>query len=329
MLSDRQKQLLTLLVDGRFHSGRELADTLGVSRTSIWKHLQCFNEMGLEIVAVSGKGYRLLNRLSLLEVSAIEAKIPSALRGRLPAIHLFEQIDSTNTYLMNLAQQGALSGMVCLAEYQSAGRGRRGRNWVSPFGANIYLSILWRFNQGLGGISGLSLVMGIAVIRTLRRLGYPDIGLKWPNDIYWQQRKLGGILVEVTGESNGPVVAVIGLGLNVCVPPAAANAIDQAWVDLQHINNHLTCERNDVAAALLTEMLNILNEFENLPLAAFLDEWRAYDCLFERQVKVVLYGQEIVGVAKGINDNGLLLLQHNDGITHAYTSGEISFNLVD
>ena len=329
MLSDRQKHLLTLLVDGRFHSGRELADTLGVSRTSVWKHLQCFNEMGLEILAVTGKGYQLLNRLNLLEVTVIESNIPYVLRAKIPAIRLFEQIDSTNTYLMNLAHQGALSGMVCLAEYQSAGRGRRGRNWVSPFGANIYLSLLWRFNQGLAVISGLSLVMGVAVIRSLRRLGYRDIGLKWPNDIYWQRRKLGGILVEVTGESNGPCVAVIGLGLNVCVPPSAASAIDQAWVDLQHINSNLACERNVLVAALLTEMLSILIEFENQPLAAFLEEWRAYDCLFEHQVKVVLYGQEIVGVAKGINDNGLLLLQHNDGITRAYTSGEISFNLVD
>jgi BirA family biotin operon repressor/biotin-[acetyl-CoA-carboxylase] ligase len=224
------------------------------------------------------------------------------------------------------SQQNALSGSVCFAEYQTDGKGRRGRQWVSPYGSNIYLSILWRFQQGPAAISGLSLAIGVAVIRALKQHQVNDIGLKWPNDIYSQGKKLAGILVEVSGETEGPCSAVIGLGLNLFMPKAEAEQITQAWTDLSKVTGQNRLHRNRLAGTLLNHLLPVIAEFEGLGIASYLDEWRDYDCLAGKSATLFVGQQQFEGIVQGIDANGMLLLERPDGSVQTFASGEVSFN---
>lgn len=325
-ITDKQKQILTMLADGEFHSGTELAQAIGVSRSTIWKQFNGLDKLGLSHAAVSGKGYRLDKPLELLAVADIKTGLDGPVHTLIRSLEIHEQIDSTNRYLVDQAHANAPSGSVCFAEYQSAGRGRRGRRWISPFGSNIYLSILWRFQQGYAATTGLSLAMGVAVIRALKQHKVDDVGLKWPNDIYSQGKKLGGILIEVSGESDGPCAAVIGLGLNLSLPETEAQDITQAWTDLCKVTGLTKLSRNRLAADLLNHLFAVLAEFEVLGIKAFADEWRSYDCLKNQAATLFVAGQPFTGIIHGIDDNGLLLLQHVDGKIQAFASGEVSFN---
>ena len=329
LISENLHKLLSVLADSRFHSGTALAQLLGISRSAIWKQLQALTEFGLEVNAVSGKGYRLEQPLQLLDQQAIEAHLTPAARSVLQQIEIHDVIGSTNTYLLDIAQKNQVSGRVCLAEYQTAGKGRRGRTWVSPFGHNIYLSILWCYQDGPAAIAGLSLAVGVAVVRALQQMGVKDVGLKWPNDIYWQGRKLAGILIEVSGESSGPCHAVIGLGMNLYLPKQAAEVIEQAWVDLQQIlGGQVMLYRNQWVAALLNQMLPVIADFENQSLPKYLQEWRSFDCMLGKQVTIFIGRQGFEGEVKGIDDQGLLLLRDEAGDVRAFASGEVSFRAV-
>ncbi len=319
------RQFLQYLADGQFHSGSALAASANVSRSAVWKHIQGFAALGIEVIAVTGKGYRLEMPLSLLAVDAINAELAPDIQCQRLEIEIFEQCESTNSYLMAEARRGKVGHKICLAEYQSAGKGRRGRQWVSSFGQNIMLSVLWHYESGTTAIAGLSLAIGVAVVRALKNQGIAGAGLKWPNDIFWQGKKLGGILIEVAGEASGPCAVVVGLGLNGYLPIKVATEITQAWVDLKHISG-LVPNRNHFAAALLNEIIPVLAGFEQIDLSFYLQEWRHYDCMFDQAVTVLLHNQAISGIVKGIDDEGLLLLQVADGSLQAFTSGEISFN---
>ncbi|MGZ8236976.1 MAG: bifunctional biotin--[acetyl-CoA-carboxylase] ligase/biotin operon repressor BirA [Methylobacter sp.] len=325
-ISDKQKQILSLLADGEFHSGTELADALGISRSAIWKQLSGLAELGLQHSAVSGKGYRLDNPLELLDASKINEVVTDQAGALISSFEIHDQIDSTNRYLVERSQNNGLSGSVCFAEYQTAGKGRRGRQWVSPYGSNIYLSILWRFQQGPAAISGLSLAIGVAVIRALRQHQISDIGLKWPNDIYSQGKKLGGILVEVSGETDGPCSAVIGLGLNLFLPETQAEGITQAWTDLSKITGQSQLSRNQLAGILLNHLLPVIAEYESVGIQAYLDEWRSYDCLSGKSATLFIGQQQFEGIVQGIDDNGMLLIKRPDGNVQTFASGEVSFN---
>ena len=325
-ISDKQKTILGPLADGEFHSGTELADILGISRSAVWKQLNGLAELGLQHSAVSGKGYRLDNALELLVVSDINEVINEQAGALISSLEIHDQLDSTNCYLVERSQDNALSGSVCFAEYQTAGKGRRGRQWVSPYGCNIYLSILWRFQQGPAAISGLSLAIGVAVIRALKQHQIDDIGLKWPNDIYSQGKKLGGILVEVSGESDGPCSAVIGLGLNLFVPETQARSITQAWTDLSKITGQNRLFRNKLAGTLLNHLLPVIAEYEGIGIKAHLDEWRDYDCLSGKAATLFIGEQQFEGIVRGIDDNGMLLIERPDGNVQTFASGEVSFN---
>jgi BirA family biotin operon repressor/biotin-[acetyl-CoA-carboxylase] ligase len=325
-ISDTQKKILTLLADGEFHSGTELADALSISRSAVWKQLNGLAELGLAHSAVSGKGYRLDRPLELLVESKINETISSQAGALISSLEIHDQIDSTNRYLVERSQNNALSGSVCFAEYQTAGKGRRGRQWVSPYGCNIYLSILWRFQQGPAAISGLSLAIGVAVIRALKQHQIDDIGLKWPNDIYSQGKKLGGILVEVSGETDGPCSAVIGLGLNLFVAEAEAESITQAWTDLSKITGRSGLFRNKLAGTLLNHLLPVIAEYESVGIAAHLDEWRSYDCLSGKSATLFIGQQQFEGIVQGIDNNGMLLIERPDGSVQTFASGEVSFN---
>lgn len=324
--SDKQKQLLLILADGQNHSGTELAALLNLSRAAIWKSLHALMPLGIEVNAIKGKGYRLNAPLKLLDKKSITAQLIPEVQKLGVELEIFDQCESTNQTLLNAARQGCVVNKVCLAEHQTLGKGRRGRQWVAAFGQNIILSILWRFESGTAAIAGLSLAIGVAVIDALKSQGIEGVGLKWPNDLVWQNRKLGGILIEVSGESGGPCSVVIGLGLNGCLPTKIAVDINQAWVDLTQITASNTVDRNPLTAALMNQLLPLLVEFERTPLTTYLNAWRQYDCMRGKAVTVLLYNQVIQGVVEGINDEGLLLLQDEHGKTHAFTSGEISFN---
>lgn len=326
LISENTKQLLALLADGEFHSGTELARALVVSRTAVWKHLQGLAELGVEVAAVSGKGYKLQRPLHLLDSRKIDAYLDERAGALISRIDIHAVIASTNAYLAELASRAQASGRVCLAEYQTAGKGRRGRTWVSPFGHNIYLSILWHYAEGPAAIAGLSLAMGVAVIRALRELGVDEVGLKWPNDIYWRDRKLGGILIEVSGESDGPCHATVGLGLNIYLPQQQAEPIEQAWVDLQQIlGDGIIDQRNRLVALLLNEMLPIIADFSPQTLLPYIKEWRGFDCMLGRAVTIFIGRQCFSGLVRGIDDQGLLLLEDSDGRIRSFASGEVSF----
>ena len=327
LISDKQKKILSLLADGEFHSGTELAELLGVSRSAICKQLSGLAALGLHHSAVSGKGYRLDKPLELLESSKINAVLNDQNKVLIPTLEIHDSLDSTNSYLMEHSRNNAESGFVCFAEHQTAGKGRRGRQWVSPYGSNIYVSMLWRFQQGgITSTAGLSLAIGVAVIRALKLYGINDVGLKWPNDIYSQGKKLGGILIEVSGEADGPCAAVIGLGLNLFLPEHQAQTITQAWTDLTQVSGEIPVLRNQLAGTLLNEMLAVVNGFEMDGIKAYLDEWRSYDCLKGKAATLFIGQQQIEGIVEGIDDKGLILIKKPDGLVQAFASGEVSFS---
>jgi BirA family transcriptional regulator, biotin operon repressor / biotin---[acetyl-CoA-carboxylase] ligase len=326
VFGETKKKLLLLLADGKFHSGTELSTELGLSRSAIWKHLHALMEQGIHVSAVNGKGYRFTKPIELFNQADIQQALSKDIQSLISSFEIHFQINSTNSYLVEKSRQGAATGVVCLAELQTDGKGRRGREWVSPFGSNIYLSILWRYDQGPATISGLSLAAGVAVIRALGQFKINDVGLKWPNDIYWQQQKLGGILVEVSGEAEGPCCVVLGIGLNVHLDQQEAGKIDQPWVDLQHITDQNPPSRNVLAAALINELLPVMAEYENKGFSHYLEEWRDYDCMRNKAVTLHMGYNQQEGIVQGIDDNGLLLLTRQDGVTQAFASGEVSFS---
>lgn len=327
--SELRRGILNKLADGEFHSGTELSEALKVSRTAVWKQLNALQEFGIEFTAVTGKGYRLDRPIELLQQKVIKDALTEDARSLISAIFIHDQIHSTNAYLIEQSDHVTTSGMVCLAEYQTAGKGRRGRQWVSPFGNNVYLSVLWKYQSGPATISGISLAAGVAIIRVLKKFDVSGIGLKWPNDIYWNGRKLGGILVEVSGETEGPCTVVLGIGLNVFIPDKDAENIDQEWVDLTRITREKPPSRNILAASVLNELMTVLAKFDSDGINAYLNEWRSYDCLRGNCATVHIGSRQFSGVVEGINDNGMLLIRHDDGKIVPYASGEVSFNPVD
>lgn len=325
-LSQTQKNIVSLLADGRFHSGTELAHSLGITRAGVWKHLQSLDELDLAYVAVSGKGYRLQHPLELLDKTVILQHIVPEQRSKISSLEIYDRIPSTNTHLLQNGSRNAPSGAVCLAEQQTHGKGRRGRQWISPFGKNIYLSVFWRFQTSPSALGGLSLAAGVAVMRALQREFGEAFQLKWPNDIYYDGKKLGGILVEVSGESDGPCIAVIGLGLNISLSQTEAAPITQAWTDLSSVLGPDRVSRNRLTAALIDCLLKILSDYEWSGIGPYLEEWRSYDFLKDKPGTLYIGEKGYSGIVKGIDDSGMLLMEHDDGNLRAYASGEVSFN---
>lgn len=319
--------LLTLLADGRFHSGEQLADRLGVSRTAIWKRVQRLQQsLGLPIDAVRGRGYRLAAPIELLDAELIASLLSSGGRRQLAEMALFPSVASTNDLAMAAPPPPPGSANVWLAEHQSAGRGRRGRQWVSVFGASLYLSLAWLFDRPMSAIAGLSLVAGIAVAETLERLGVGDVALKWPNDVVVDGRKLCGILVEASGEANGPATAVVGVGLNVHLPTAAEQMIDQPWIDLRRLG--LTgVGRNALAAALVDALIDSCARYARHPLADFLPRWRRYDALSDCIVQLNVAGKLREGHYRGVAANGAVRIETTTGLEE-HLAGEVSLRSI-
>lgn len=323
-LSFLQRRILQILAPGGFYSGERIAAQLGVSRAAVWKALHGIRALGMEINAVKGRGYCLVQPVELLEKESILRHLPPASRATLDQFDVMPAVDSTNAWLMRIDTGSQIIG--CVAEHQSAGRGRRGRGWYSPFARNLYLSLRWHLNDGMGHLSGLSLAMAVATVRTLWELGVAGVRLKWPNDIYWRGRKLGGILVEVAGEAAGPCVVVVGVGINVAMPVEAEKVIDQPWVDLVPTGQPFS--RNLLAGRLLHHLLDAMHAFQNTGLVSFMRDWDMADLLSGKAVKLLHPGEEIPGISRGIALDGALLLEVDGKVQH-FNYGEVSVRLLD
>jgi len=326
-VSDTQSKILDILKDGEFHSGETLGEKVGCSRTAVWKHLQTLEAMGLLIETTKGTGYRIVGGVDLLDGQAITGALAVAAKPHLSKINIFQTIDSTNTYARQLAEKNSVSGLVILAEQQTGGRGRRGKSWVSPFAANIYLSIVWDFEQGAEALEGLSLAVGVAVRRALIAHGVQGVKLKWPNDIYVEQKKLGGILLEMIGDPAGHCSVVIGVGLNVSMPVSQASAIDQDWTDVATELQDKLPARNKLAAELISEILPLLGTFQEQGFAAYRDEWQAADAFYGQPAVISTPKQSTAGIVKGVGINGALRLELDSGNIESFIGGELSLRL--
>lgn len=312
--------LVRLLADGQFHSGAAIAGALGISRAAVWKQVQRLSMLGLDVHAVRGKGYRIPGGLDLLDPARIRAALPVTVAARIGSLDVFDTVDSTNAAVVSGIRAGQGSP-VCLAERQTAGRGRRGRNWASPFAANVYLSLVHEFAGGAAVVEGLSLAVGVAACEALRSLDVPDVMLKWPNDLVARGRKLGGILIELGGDLHGNCRAVIGIGVNVRMPASAAGDIGQPWVDLHALRPGIP--RNEVVVALLASMLPAVRLFEDEGLSPFIGRWKAFDACRGRTVVISGAGADVEGIEAGIDERGGILLETPEGI-RVFRGGELS-----
>jgi BirA family biotin operon repressor/biotin-[acetyl-CoA-carboxylase] ligase len=323
-VQDRHLQIVRLLADGERRSGEVIAAELGISRAAVWKAVHKAGErLGLAIEAGRGQGYRLRRPLELLDADAIAAGIDADAAPALDRIEVHAEIDSTNSHLLRAAADGAPSGRVCLAERQSAGRGRQGRSWVSPFGRNIYLSVLWRYPLAPAELGGLSLAAGVAVARALEAAGADGVGLKWPNDVHWRRRKLAGLLLEVAGEAQGPSRVVVGIGVNLGLDPEQGAAIDQPWTDLEQVLGARAAGRNAIAAALVGQLADALERYGRDGINAFIDDWRRLDAYHGEPVELIQGPRRIAGVHAGIDGDGALLLDTAEE-RRRFNAGEVS-----
>ena len=220
--------ILHLLADGQFHSGEALAQHFKVTRATIWNAVKHAESLGVEVFCVRGRGYKLPQAIELLDKNEVLKAI-----GEQRAwfnLQILDEVKSTNTYLMQ--NKNAAHATCVAAHVQTNGKGRRGRTWVSQLGASLTFSLLWRFQCGAAALSGLSLAVGVALIRALNSLGVNDAQLKWPNDVLIEGKKLAGILIELQGDLEGPSAAVIGVGFNLNLPKNVLASIDQPAIDL-------------------------------------------------------------------------------------------------
>ena len=323
--------LLRLLSDGQLHSGTDLGASLGVSRAAVCKMIKSLADSGFAIQRTPSRGYRLALPLVPLQRERILQELQHRDYAGAPetagvAIEILDETDSTNSYLLRLPPND-IAGHVCLAECQRAGRGRRGRHWVATPWRNIMLSMAWRFDNGAAALTGLSLAAGVAILRALRDYGVDGVGLKWPNDLLWQERKLAGLLVDIRGEAGGPCVAVLGLGLNVHLDAADASYIDQPWIDLHGILGSAP-DRNRLAVLLIHHLRHMFQVFEVSGLATFHSEWEANHCFAHKQVRLLQADTVSLGTVRGIDETGALLIDDDRGETQRFYSGEISLRPV-
>ena len=317
-------ELLRLLADGSRHSGEELAAALSISRAAVWKRLQQLEAWGIALEAKPGRGYRLGAPLDLLDAAGIRRRLPAAALERLRHLEVHETLESTSDRLLAAGSLPPGRFDACLAEFQSAGRGRRGRRWVAPFASGLCLSVSWSYRDAPATLGALSLAAGVATLRALRRLRFDGLALKWPNDIVHADGKLGGILIDLRGEAAGPAYVVIGIGINVRLPVAAIAQLRAAGTDAIDLSTLARPPpRDELAAVLIAELTQALVEFGGRGLAAFADEWERADALAGRRVAVLHGGQTLEGLACGVDADGALLLDVGDD-RRRILSGEVS-----
>lgn len=313
--------VLRLLNDGEFHSGVAIAQKLGVSRASVSNALQGMDEVGVAVHKVHGRGYRLPEPIQWLERDAILKKLGKDAKAF--QIEVLETAVSTNSLLLQNTASGTHGILVLATELQTGGRGRRGRQWQSGLGDGLTFSLLWRFQQGAGFLSGLSLAVGVAIMRALESAGIQGAALKWPNDVLFHYQKLAGTLIELQGDMLGPTVAVIGIGINLKLSDSIKAHIDQGVTDVFSITGEMP-DRNQLLAILLHELLAVLREFELHGFAPFRKEWVRHHGYENKAVTLHLPdGSSQKGAVHGVAEDGSLLLKTETG-NRSFNGGEIS-----
>jgi BirA family biotin operon repressor/biotin-[acetyl-CoA-carboxylase] ligase len=318
-------RLFAKLADGRFHSGEALASQLAVTRSAIWKAARELRALGATVHAVRNRGYRLAGAAEPLSAAAILAALPVERRERVSRLDTAWTVGSTNTVLMTRSNPAAGRCEALLVEYQTAGRGRRGRSWVAPPGGAICLSISWLFREVPRDLGALGLVIGVCALRALTQLGVPRLRLKWPNDLLVDDRKLGGILIELRAESAGPACVIIGVGLNVALGAALLQSIAAtgvAPIDLATAGPS-GLSRNAVAAGLIGAFVDGLLQFEREGLKPFVQEWVEVDALRGRPITVMASDGPTKGIARGIDMEGALMVETPQGLLR-FISGDVS-----
>jgi BirA family biotin operon repressor/biotin-[acetyl-CoA-carboxylase] ligase len=328
----RRHRLLALLSDGAFHSGEKLAKRLRISRGGIWKIISTLREFGIEVQSVPRQGYRLPRAVDLYDKAQILEAASAQTQQALVRTDVLLTVDSTNRFVTDIDESlDAGCAQLCVAELQNAGRGRRGRSWMAPFGAGICMSVGWQFAEAPPTFSALSLAVGVAVVSALRRLGAAEVGLKWPNDVLWKGRKLGGILIEMRGESAGPAHVVIGIGINMRMPTAIRLLLaeQQAAViaDVYEIMRERSPNRNVLVGAIVDELVRMLKTFAKEGFAPYQSAWRDLDALANAPVRVINGAQTTQGLARGVDSDGTLLVDV-DGEIRKFVSGEVSLRAV-
>lgn len=323
-ISTNMKKLICLLNDSRWHADSNISQQLGISRNAVGKLISQLKKKALAIESTTGKGYRLSQPLVLLNETAITKHIKPATYQAKTNIIIADCVNSTNDALKNLNTDTGGKIPVYLAEQQTAGKGRRQRQWYSPFGTNIYFSCLWQFSKDISKLAGLSLAVSIAIVRTLKACGFnDDFMIKWPNDIMWQNKKLAGNLIETVAESHGMVQVIIGVGINVNMPATAAQYIDQPWTTLNHIMTKYH-DRNIITGTLISHLIPVLAAFSKSGLKPFQDEWQCIDHLAGKHIRLSNGKHHTTGLALGITEQGCLQVQHPNGEISVYSSGDIS-----
>jgi len=324
------KNLLQLLSDGQWHSGKAIGEQFDVSRAAIWKQIETVRGYGLTVESDRGKGYRLVDAIQLGDADKIKAGLNKSL-----LIDVINElsIDSTNTYALQLLQDNKQAiPFVVFADHQTAGRGRRGRRWLSPLGRSLYCSLAWRLDLSLAELSGLSLVVAIAIKEVLDRRGIQGLQLKWPNDLLADSRKLAGILIELQGEASGPCTAVIGIGLNLSLSElkdVPDKEITQPWIDLKQLSaseepiDDVLIDKNQLSSELINAIASALVEFEAKGFAVFVERWRSADFLSDKPVNIESGGQVVQGHYLGVLQDGSIQIKSDQGV-QTIVGGEIS-----
>ena len=317
------RKLLHILSDGSFHSGVTLGQAVQMTRAGIWKQLQTLRKMGVEIESVKGRGYRLPKPIELFNPDAITKHLSDALKMQIGVAAVITTNSTNDEINQRLFPNSAYR--VCVADHQYAGRGRRGSVWESPLGHNCYYSFLWKTEQGLASCEGLSLVVGLALVKTLESQGAQKIQLKWPNDILWHYRKLAGILIEIQGDINGSCQATIGIGLNLLLNQNIKKRINQPTVDLFTILNQ-QISKNFLAAKITENLFHYIQLFSQHGFIFFREEWNSYDAYKSFDVQLGTTVSEYSGVSMGVDQKGNLLMDTADGVK-SFPSGELSLIL--
>jgi BirA family biotin operon repressor/biotin-[acetyl-CoA-carboxylase] ligase len=320
------ERLLVALADGGAHSGEALARDFGVTRAAVWKQIAKLADWGLTVDAVPGVGYRLDRRIDLLDAVALRAALSPDVARRLASLDVFTELASTNRHLLAAPPPAGML-RVCIAEFQTAGRGRRGRRWSTPLGAGLTLSVSWQFADTPPELAALTLAVGVVVRRVLAHVAAVDIALKWPNDLVWDERKLGGILLELTAEGQGGCHVVAGLGINVELPSALLPTLSD-WprgaVDLATATRGAPPPRATLAVALIEALAALFAGYSAAGFRAYREDWRAADYLHGRAVRIDEAGGALLGTALGIEADGALLIETTAGARRRVIAGDVS-----